>query len=46
MRPVQRILLFLPGYFLFIGGCAGNSLDVDVSDIKADDSWNDSIQAV
>ncbi len=36
MRPFQWMLLFLCGFFLLFIGCAGNSLDVDVSGIDAD----------
>ncbi len=36
MRPVQWIMLFLWGNLLLFNGCAGDSLEVDVSGIEAD----------
>lgn len=36
MRPVQWMLYFLWGFLFLIAGCAGDSLDVDISGIEAD----------
>lgn len=36
MRPVQWKSYFLGGFFFLITGCAGDSLDVDISGIEAD----------